>query len=105
MLKCNEVSRLAATEEIAQAGFLKRIEFRLHLMMCHHCRNYVRQIRQIGTAARRVLGTTSEDDAIVARLEEDVLRTVCGDSAGESAGGTSASPRGRRTGGGDTPGR
>lgn len=94
MLKCNEVSRLVATEEIARAGFLRRLEFRLHLMMCHHCRNYVRQIRQIGAAARRMLGTSPQDDAIVARLEADVLRTVRSDrrdAASGPAGGTGSS--------------
>lgn len=79
MLKCNEVSRLAASEEIAQAGFLRRLEFRMHLMMCRHCRSYVRQVEAIGAAARRVFGSAADDDSAVARIEADVLRAVRGD--------------------------
>ncbi|MGD9548371.1 MAG: hypothetical protein AB7V45_12610 [Candidatus Krumholzibacteriia bacterium] len=78
MLKCNEVSRLAATEEIARAGLLRRLEYRLHLMMCRHCRTYVRQVALIGDAARRLFGTAGDDPATVARLEAEVLGALRG---------------------------
>jgi hypothetical protein len=90
MLKCNEVSRLKASGEIDRAGLLRRLEFRLHLMMCRHCRDYVHQVGLIGAAARRLLGTTAGDAATVARLEADVLRAVRdGAKPGPSDGGGS----------------
>ncbi|PIV81615.1 hypothetical protein COW53_03415 [bacterium CG17_big_fil_post_rev_8_21_14_2_50_64_8] len=76
MLKCHEVSRLAASEEIARAGLWRRMEFRLHLMMCRHCRNYVRQVGLIGAAARRLMGTAAEDAQAVERLEAEIMEAV-----------------------------
>lgn len=76
MLKCNEITRLAATEEIARAGLLRRLEFHLHLLMCRHCREYVRQVRWIGATARRLLGTSANDVVTVARLETDILTSL-----------------------------
>jgi hypothetical protein len=86
MLKCNEVSRLAASEEINEAGLFRRMEFRLHLMMCRHCRNYVHQVGLIGETARRLVG--EDDDAVVARLEDRVLKTFHGHpKPGNGSGG------------------
>jgi hypothetical protein len=75
MLKCNEVTRLAASEEIARAGLMRRLEFRLHILMCRHCRNYVRQVALIGAAARRLLGA-DEDPAVVAALEAGIVGAI-----------------------------
>jgi hypothetical protein len=86
MLKCHEVSRLAASEEIARAGFLRRMEFRLHLMMCRHCRNYVRQVGLIGEAARRLMGAADGDAQGVARLEAELIGAVRGRGDSSSGG-------------------
>jgi len=86
MLKCREVSRLAASEEITRAGFWRRMEFRLHLMICRHCRNYVRQVGLIGAAARRLMGTTDEDAAAVARLEAEIIDAVRRGDGSDSGG-------------------
>ena len=90
-MKCNEVSRLVASDAIARAGFFRRLQFRLHLMMCRHCRNYARQVGLIGAAARRILGATDDDAATAARLEAEVLRTVRGgpDPGPRPGGGSS----------------
>ena len=92
MLKCNEVSRLAASGEIARASILRRLEFRLHLMMCRHCRDYVRQVGLIGAAARRLLGTTTRDAEIVAHLESEVLKAVRRPGEPRSYGGPNHPP-------------
>ena len=84
MLKCHEVSRLAASEEIARAGFLRRLGFNLHLMMRRHCRNYVRQVGLIGAAARRLMGPANEDAAAVARLEAELIERVRGGGDSDS---------------------
>jgi len=83
MLKCHEVSRLAASEEIARAGLWRRMEFRLHLMMCRHCRNYVRHVGLIGAAVRRLMKTAAEDAQVVERLEAEIMEAVRkGDDSG-----------------------
>lgn len=76
MLRCREVTRLVASEDISHAGLLRRLEFRLHLMMCRHCREYVHQMGLIGQVARRLWGVTTEDPEALARIERNVLRAA-----------------------------
>lgn len=50
MLKCRDVPQHA---EQLLAGDLtagQRFSLRLHLLMCHHCRRYVRQLKVLVTA-------------------------------------------------------
>jgi hypothetical protein len=52
MLRCNEVTRLVASERLQTAGLMTRLGVRMHLMVCRYCRRYVAQLRAIGRAAR-----------------------------------------------------
>lgn len=52
MLTCKEVTRLVASDELAGAGWSRRLAVRLHYMMCSHCRRYAAQIRRLGEWAR-----------------------------------------------------
>lgn len=54
MLPCSEVTRLCASEEIRHAPLTRRIGVRMHLLMCRHCRRYVRELAAIGAAARQL---------------------------------------------------
>jgi len=56
MLSCKEVSRTIAANELGSANWRRRISVKLHLLMCRHCRRYVRQIEAIGAATRQVFG-------------------------------------------------
>lgn len=76
MLRCREVTHLVATGDVESASFVRRLELRLHLMMCRHCRNYVRQIAVIGEAARRLWGRDAADTEEESRLETRVLRSL-----------------------------
>lgn len=76
MLRCNEVTRLCASEEIRGAPWRTRIAFRLHLMMCRNCRRYVRQLARIGAAARAML----RDDAGEVDGNEELIRRVLSES-------------------------
>ncbi len=58
MLKCNEVVERA--DELVDGtplSFRQRWALRLHLMMCHHCRRYVRQLRMLVKSLRQIDGT------------------------------------------------
>jgi hypothetical protein len=73
MLRCREVSRVVASDDITRIGAVRRLELRLHLLMCRHCRNYVRQIRLMGSVARQLWGIGSVGPQQTFRLEQEVL--------------------------------
>ena len=54
MLKCREVTELVGADSVAQAPWRTRLAFRLHLLMCRHCRAYVRSLRHLAATARRL---------------------------------------------------
>ena len=76
MLRCNEVTRLCASEDIRGAPWRTRIAVRLHLVMCRNCRRYVRELASIGAAARALL----RDDADEVDRNEDLIRRVLPES-------------------------
>ena len=78
MLRCNEVTRLYASEEVRHAPWPKRVAFRLHLMMCRSCQRYVQEVSSIGEAVRGVAQETPEDaermESIVQRVLKEASR-------------------------------
>jgi hypothetical protein len=53
MYRCSEVVRLVSSDEYLSAGFLKKVQIRLHLAMCKHCSKYVGQLRALAAAVRK----------------------------------------------------
>lgn len=45
MLKCREIEQLASDYLDKDLSFRQRIAFKMHLFVCHNCRNYVRQLK------------------------------------------------------------
>ncbi len=72
MLKCKQVTHIIATGEIEELSWMKRIEMRMHLMMCNHCREYVSQIFAMGRGVKRLFGQ-EEDPETLARMERDIM--------------------------------
>ncbi len=73
MLKCNEVVERA--DELVDGtplSFRQRWALRLHLMMCHHCRRYVRQLRLLVQSLRRNPEPASEEevDQVMRQIEQ-----------------------------------
>ncbi len=73
MVNCQEVARLIASEELADAGRSKRALVRIHLLMCRHCRSYAAQLRAISAAARDRPGFGPADLQALKRLERSIL--------------------------------
>ena len=73
MLSCEEVSRTIASDELATAGWPRRLSLELHLLMCRHCRRYSREMRAIGAAARRIFGDERPDPGSRERLRSSIL--------------------------------
>ncbi len=76
MLKCNQVTRLVAAEEFQELGMLKKVEFRLHLMMCSHCQRYVNQIKSLGTGARKKAQELEANPDQLHRMEKNIQDEV-----------------------------
>ena len=74
MLKCKEVARLLASDELEGARLHRRLSVRAHLLMCRHCRRYAAQLRALGSAARDLWGTKEPDTEAIARLRGSILR-------------------------------
>ena len=45
MLTCREITGLVTSYVEGQMPFMQRLQFRLHIGMCKHCRAYLRQMR------------------------------------------------------------
>jgi hypothetical protein len=54
MMNCKEISRLASERFDRELGLLERMRFRMHVMMCHHCWRYARQLVFLRRAIRRL---------------------------------------------------
>ena len=80
MLNCRELTRLIASDELAEARWLVRMGGWLHLLMCRHCRRYATEIRSLGTGARRAWRPEAEDSAGLDQLERRILERCLGDS-------------------------
>jgi len=68
MLTCKEVAELVAGDAWRDPPLLRRLAVLAHLAMCRHCRAYVRQLRQMGDAARRVFARGVPETDLAARM-------------------------------------
>ncbi len=73
MPNCEEVVRLIASDELADAVWLNRALVRLHLLMCRRCRGYAAQLRAIGAAARDRWDLDVADRAAFEQLQSSIL--------------------------------
>ncbi len=73
MPNCEEVARLVASDELADAVWSDRALVRLHLLMCRHCRGYAAQLRAIGAAARDRWDLGAADRAAFEKLQNSIL--------------------------------
>ena len=82
MLNCHDVSHLIASSESDELGFMKRLEIRLHLMMCRHCNRYAQQIKALGAGARRLVGAQEPTAAELRQLENEICDKICNHGGG-----------------------
>ncbi|MED5238436.1 MAG: zf-HC2 domain-containing protein [Pseudomonadota bacterium] len=65
MLKCKEaVEKANALVDGAPLGWRERFALRLHLLMCHHCRRYLRQLRALVISLHRSPPNAASDEAV-----------------------------------------
>lgn len=76
MLKCRDASRLIASGQGETLGFWKKLELRLHLLMCDSCRRYLAQVRAIGRGMRNLAARDQPDPEDLERLEKDIVEEM-----------------------------
>jgi predicted anti-sigma-YlaC factor YlaD len=59
MFTCRQMTELMTDYVEGRMPFYDRMRFRMHVGMCRHCREYLRQMRLVGAA----LGHMTADDA------------------------------------------
>ena len=69
MLVCRDVTELVTDFVEGRMSFWYRVRFQLHLGMCRHCREYVRQMRK----TRRLLGDSPHEPPSP-EVEAELLR-------------------------------
>lgn len=69
MLSCKQMTENVTEYSEGALPLWKRIQFRLHLAMCRHCRTYVRQIELI----RDSLAVLSSERPVPAAIEPGLL--------------------------------
>jgi len=53
MLSCKQTTQLVSNSMDQKLSLAQRIGLKLHLLICHYCRNYTRHLRFISRAAKK----------------------------------------------------
>jgi predicted anti-sigma-YlaC factor YlaD len=90
MLRCRNVTEIVGTDAILTASWRTRLQVRAHLLMCRHCRAYLRSIRTLAHVARRAVegvppSRDARDEAVIAAVMR--VGTHAGTSDLERPGG------------------
>jgi predicted anti-sigma-YlaC factor YlaD len=76
MPSCREVARTISTDSLERKSLPQRMIVFVHIMMCRHCRRYLKQMRAIGQAAREVFRDDPGDQETLDRLREHLRRAT-----------------------------
>ena len=76
MMKCRDISHMVAADTLGELGVFKRLELRLHVLMCTHCRRYLEQIRSLGRGARDLADRDPCPENRLEEIEEEILDRV-----------------------------
>jgi len=72
MLNCKTVVKKISSDE--KISWMHRLEIKLHLMMCHHCGKYAKQLKLISTGLKKALSLISTKD--VKKVEDQVIQKM-----------------------------
>ncbi len=72
MLKCKDVSRLIAADQLRTARFGTRLAVRAHLLMCTQCSRFAGEIREVSRTLRMLPPEQVTDD----ETKQAVIRIV-----------------------------
>ena len=83
MLSYREMASLIASDELAAAGWRRRLTVQLHPVMCRYYPRYAAPLCAIGESVRRMLRRGDADPATLDRLERAILNPSPGKPVGK----------------------
>ena len=72
MLSCKDITALASDHIEKKLPFFKRLQFKMHLFMCHNCRGFVDQLA-LTIRSLRTLKKPKVDEQIINQQVESLL--------------------------------
>ena len=63
VMNCREIAALMDSDAVSHQGWITRVQFRVHLWVCWHCRLLARQIQWLGEVARKSVRAIPEAGA------------------------------------------
>lgn len=83
MIACDEASYLISLREEKKLGFSARWKLKMHLLTCHICRKYARQIEEMQRTMKKYRDACSQEscshhlpDGAGARMEKELGREL-----------------------------
>lgn len=70
MLKCRDIERMAGQLQDDELSWRQRLSMRMHLMMSHHCRRFVRQFAAIKKLAEHSVSEQASDDEVQSVMDK-----------------------------------
>ncbi len=70
MLKCRDIERMSGQLQDDELNWRQRMSTRMHLMMCHHCRRFVRQFTAIKKLAELSVTEQATDDEVQSVMDK-----------------------------------
>lgn len=64
MLSCKEITEKSSAYVDGDLSLRERLQYRLHLMMCHHCRTFVHNFKAGVAMLRRVRQASTHDEQV-----------------------------------------
>ncbi len=76
MLRCKEVVKIVSSSN-DDIPWSKRMELKLHLMMCKHCSRYAAHLQMLSLAFSKLIRRKAAvDRAKIRQLEDDAIKRV-----------------------------
>lgn len=75
MLMCRDMAKSASEYIDGDLGMTKRLSIRMHLLMCRHCRLFVRNLRN-SVALIQIHSRAQTDDDYIRRVNAEIGRML-----------------------------
>lgn len=72
MLKCREIVAHSSAYLEHEMPLGRRLQYRMHLLVCHHCRRFIRQFRAAIKMTRQLSGpavSSAQIEAVSSRID------------------------------------